>query len=49
MYFDAPPEDLPATLRPLGARFVIGVNAAAVLALGVLPSPLLDLCSSLIH
>lgn len=49
MYFDAPPEDLPATLRPTGARFVIGMNAAAVLVLGVLPSPLLDLCSSLIH
>ncbi|MDE2049728.1 MAG: NADH-quinone oxidoreductase subunit NuoN [Gammaproteobacteria bacterium] len=49
MYFDAPPESLPATLRPLGPRFVIGVNAAAVLALGVLPGPLLDLCSRLIH
>ena len=49
MYFDAPPENLPATLRPLGPRLVIGVNAAAVLALGVLPSPLLDLCSRLIH
>ncbi|MGA7539486.1 MAG: NADH-quinone oxidoreductase subunit NuoN [Steroidobacteraceae bacterium] len=49
MYFDAPPQDLPATSRPLGPRFVIGVNAAAVLALGILPSPLLNLCSSLIH
>ncbi len=49
MYFDAPPEYLPATLRPLGPRLVIGVNAAAVLALGVLPSPLLDLCSRLIR
>jgi NADH-quinone oxidoreductase subunit N len=49
MYFDAPPENLPATLRPLGPRFVIGVNAAAVLALGILPSPLLDLCSRLIR
>lgn len=49
MYFDAPPENLPATLRPLGPRFVIGLNAAAVLALGILPAPLLDLCSSLIH
>ncbi|MDE2447469.1 MAG: NADH-quinone oxidoreductase subunit NuoN [Gammaproteobacteria bacterium] len=49
MYFDAPPDNLPATLRPLGPRFVIGVNAAAVVALGILPSPLLDLCSSLIH
>jgi NADH-quinone oxidoreductase subunit N len=49
MYFDAPPENLPATLRPLGPRFVIGVNAAAVLALGIVPAPLLDLCSRLIH
>jgi NADH-quinone oxidoreductase subunit N len=49
MYFDAPPENLPATLRLPGPRFVIGVNAAAVLALGILPSPLLNLCSSLIH
>jgi len=49
MYFDAPPENLPATLRPLGPRLVIGVNAAAVLVLGVLPSPLLDLCSRLIQ
>ena len=49
MYFDAPPDSLPATLRPLGPRFVIGVNAAAVLALGVLPGPLLDLCSRLIR
>ncbi len=49
MYFDAAPENLPATLRPLGARFVIGVNAAAVLVLGILPSPLLDLCSRLIQ
>jgi len=49
MYFDAPPDSLPATLRPLGPRFVIGVNAAAVLALGILPGPLLDLCSRLIR
>ncbi|HEY1891191.1 MAG TPA: NADH-quinone oxidoreductase subunit NuoN [Steroidobacteraceae bacterium] len=49
MYFDAAPDSLPATLRPLGPRFVIGVNAAAVLALGILPGPLLDLCSRLIH
>jgi NADH-quinone oxidoreductase subunit N len=49
MYFDAPPDGLPATLRPLGPRFVIGVNAAAVLALGILPAPLLDLCSRVIQ
>ncbi|MGH8287858.1 MAG: NADH-quinone oxidoreductase subunit NuoN [Steroidobacteraceae bacterium] len=49
MCVDAPPENLPATLRPLGPRFVIGCNAAAVLVLGVLPNPLLNLCSNLIH
>jgi NADH-quinone oxidoreductase subunit N len=49
MYFDAPPEGLPATLRPHGVRFALGINALAVLALGVLPSPLLDLCSRVIH
>jgi NADH-quinone oxidoreductase subunit N len=49
MYFDAPPDNLPATLRPLGPRLVIGLNAAATLALGILPSPLLDLCSRIIR
>jgi NADH-quinone oxidoreductase subunit N len=49
MYFDAPPENLPATLRSLAPRFVIGLNAAATLALGILPSPLIDLCSRLIR
>jgi NADH-quinone oxidoreductase subunit N len=48
MYFDAP-ADLPATARQTGVRFALGVNAAAVLALGLLPSPLLDLCSRLIR
>jgi len=49
MYFDAPPQNLPATARSLAPRFVIGLNAAATLALGILPSPLLDLCSRLIR
>ncbi|HEX4266361.1 MAG TPA: NADH-quinone oxidoreductase subunit NuoN [Steroidobacteraceae bacterium] len=49
MYFDAPPENLPATLRPHGARLALGLNAAAVLLLGILPGPLLDLCGRLIH
>ncbi|MGH8294441.1 MAG: NADH-quinone oxidoreductase subunit NuoN [Steroidobacteraceae bacterium] len=49
MYFDAPPENLPATSRILGPRFMIGLNGAAVLALGILPAPLLDLCSRVIH
>jgi NADH-quinone oxidoreductase subunit N len=49
MYFDAPPEDLPATLRPHGARLALSLNAAAVLVLGILPGPLLDLCGRLIQ
>jgi NADH-quinone oxidoreductase subunit N len=48
MYFDPPPGGLPATPRSTGVRFALGVNAVAVLALGVLPGPLLDLCARLI-
>ena len=49
MYFDEPPESLPETVRSFGVRFALGVNAAAVLVLGVLPAPLLDLCARVIH
>jgi NADH-quinone oxidoreductase subunit N len=49
MYFDAPAGDLPPTARPMGVRAALAVNAAAVLALGVAPGPLLDLCSRVIH
>jgi NADH-quinone oxidoreductase subunit N len=48
MYFDAP-TDLPATERETGVRFALGLNAAAVLVLGLLPGPLLDLCARLIR
>jgi NADH-quinone oxidoreductase subunit N len=48
MYFDAP-ADLPATERQTGVRFALGLNAVAVLVLGILPGPLLDLCARLIH
>ena len=47
MYFD-PPGDLPGTERATGVRVALGVNAAAVLLLGLLPNPLIDLCSRLI-
>jgi len=30
-------------------RFTLGANALAVLVLGLLPGPLLDLCARLIH
>ncbi|HYC08482.1 MAG TPA: NADH-quinone oxidoreductase subunit NuoN [Steroidobacteraceae bacterium] len=49
MYFDEPAGELPAATREPGVRLALGINAAAVLALGVLPGPLLDLCARLIH
>jgi len=53
MYFDEPPTALPAAkpaAQPAaGVRLALGLNAAAVLLLGVLPGPLLDLCARLIH
>jgi NADH-quinone oxidoreductase subunit N len=49
MYFDEPPAHLPATPAAGGVRLALGLNAAAVLVLGVLPGPLLDLCGRLIH
>jgi NADH-quinone oxidoreductase subunit N len=49
MYFDAPAGDLPPPAHLAGERFVLGCNAAAVLILGVLPGPLLDLCARLIR
>jgi NADH-quinone oxidoreductase subunit N len=49
MYFDDPPEGLPAPAAATGVRLALGVNAAAVLALGVLPGPLLNLCARLLH
>ncbi len=49
MYFDDAPEAMPETVRSFGVRFALGVNAAAVLLLGVLPAPLLDLCARVIH
>lgn len=48
MYFDAP-ERLPDPGINLGVRFALGLNAAAVLALGLLPGPLLDLCARLLR
>jgi NADH-quinone oxidoreductase subunit N len=49
MYFDEPAGSRPAASREPGVRLALGVNAAAVLLLGVLPAPLLDLCARLIH
>jgi NADH-quinone oxidoreductase subunit N len=49
MYFDAPPADYPLPQHSVGVRAVLGVNALAVLVLGVAPAPLLDLCARLIR
>jgi NADH-quinone oxidoreductase subunit N len=49
MYFDAPPAEYPPPQHSAGVRAALGLNALAVLALGVLPAPLLDLCARLIH
>jgi NADH-quinone oxidoreductase subunit N len=49
MYFDEPAGEQPPAVREAGVRFALGVNAAAVLVLGLLPGPLLDLCARLIH
>ncbi|HYB33812.1 MAG TPA: NADH-quinone oxidoreductase subunit NuoN [Steroidobacteraceae bacterium] len=49
MYFDEPAGEPVQARREPGVRFALGINAAAVLALGLLPGPLLDLCARLIH
>jgi NADH-quinone oxidoreductase subunit N len=49
MYFDEPAAQPPAARQEMGVRLALGINAAAVLVLGLLPGPLLDLCSRLIH
>jgi NADH-quinone oxidoreductase subunit N len=49
MYFDEPVAEPPPAAREAGVRLALGMNAAAVLGLGLLPCPLLDLCARLIH
>ena len=49
MYFDESAAQPPPARREAGVRFALGINAAAVLALGLLPGPLLDLCARIIH
>jgi NADH-quinone oxidoreductase subunit N len=49
MYFDEPAAQQSSAPREMGVRFALGLNAAAILALGLLPGPLLDLCARLIH
>src|ERR1700730_717205 len=49
MYFDEPAPHLPPAHAAAGVRLALGLTAAEVLLLGVLPGPLLDLCARLIH
>jgi NADH-quinone oxidoreductase subunit N len=49
MYFDDPTGEAPSAPREAAVRLALGLNAAAVLALGLLPGPLLDLCARVIH
>ena len=49
MYFDESAAQPPAARREAGVRLALGINAAAVLALGLLPGPLLDLCARIVH
>src|SRR5215471_352271 len=49
MYFDPPEGEPPAAAPAGGERIALGLNAAAVLVLGVLPGPLLALCARVIH
>jgi NADH-quinone oxidoreductase subunit N len=47
MYFDAP-GDLPLPERHTGVRLTLALNAAAVVALGLFPQALLELCQRVI-
>jgi NADH-quinone oxidoreductase subunit N len=49
MYFDAPVTGVPRSMRASGARVALALNAAAVLGLGLVPGPLLDLCARILH
>jgi len=49
MYFDPAPVGIPQPQPAGAARFALGLNALAVIGLGVLPGPLLALCAGLIH
>jgi NADH-quinone oxidoreductase subunit N len=47
MYFDAP-GGLPGAERRAPMRFILGINALAVLVLGIVPNALLQLCAAVI-
>jgi NADH-quinone oxidoreductase subunit N len=49
MYFDAPSTEVAKPVRNSGARVALMCNAVAVLTLGLVPGPLLDLCARILH
>ncbi|MEO8142724.1 MAG: NADH-quinone oxidoreductase subunit NuoN [Betaproteobacteria bacterium] len=49
MYFDEPKDPAPVTARPLGVRVLLSANGLALLALGILPQPLMTVCLFAIH
>jgi NADH-quinone oxidoreductase subunit N len=49
MYFDDPVAPPSPVATAAGVRLTLSLNAAAVLVLGILPGPLLNLCARLIH
>ena len=49
MYFDEPKDATPVTGRSLGVRVLLSANGLAVLAIGIMPQPLMWLCLLAIH
>ena len=48
MYFDAPNASAPPTESHPGVRLALGLNALAVLVLGLFPESLLSLCEQVL-
>ncbi len=44
MYFDEPKDETPFSGQALGPRILLSANGLALLALGILPQPLMSLC-----
>jgi NADH-quinone oxidoreductase subunit N len=45
LYFDAPKADIPVLTPSADIQALLSVNGVAVLALGILPQPLITLCT----
>jgi NADH-quinone oxidoreductase subunit N len=48
MYFDAPHDTSPITASP-DTRIIMSANGLAILALGIMPQPLMAVCLHAIH